>query len=208
MGMTSVGRVTWKSISSSETETPQARSTEVNDTLLHKLSAFPGDPHVREVCERGGGEARCRYLTVVYGGAFRNNCEKYGELRNTIDQRVAENSMRRKGDNCEGLVGVLKHELGSLVGTPVEYTESHPTLTLSGTLKEIDIIPSVATSYGKDTIETRSAYSLMMKVDWEDGRDYSPGYYLHDLQIDVTTSGLSFSNRGAGTLAGAIKVRL
>lgn len=182
----------------------------MNETLLHKLSAFPGDPHVREVCERGGGEARCRFLTGVYtpSGALGNNCEKYGELRNVIDQRVAENSMSRKGDNCEGLVGVLKHELGSLVGTRVEYTESYPTLTLSGTLKEIDIVASVATSCGNDTMEARNAYSLRMKVDWEDGRDYSPDYHLHDLQIDVTTNGLSFSVRGAGTLAGVIAVRL
>ena len=182
----------------------------MNDILLHKLSAFPGDPHVREVCERGGGEARCRYLAGVYtpGGVFRNNCERYGELRNVIDQRVAENSMRRKGDNCEGLVGVLKHALGSLVGTRVEYTESCPTFTLSGTLKGIDIIPSVETTYRNDTIERRSAYSLRMKVHWEDGRDYSPGYYLHDLQIDVTTNGVSFSVRGAGTLAGVITARL
>jgi hypothetical protein len=142
------------------------------------------------------------------GGTFRNTCEKYGRLRNVIDQRVAENSMRRKGDNCEGLVGVLKHELGSLIGARVEYTESYPTLTLGGTLRDIDIVPSVATSYGNDTIERRSAYSLRMKVDWEDGRDYSPGYYLHDLQINITTNGLSFSVRGAGTFAGAITVRL
>ena len=74
----------------------------MNDTLLHKLSAFPGDPHVREVCERGGGEARCRYLTAVYGGAFRNNCEKYGELRNVIDQRVAENSRGGKAITVKG----------------------------------------------------------------------------------------------------------
>jgi hypothetical protein len=182
----------------------------VNDILLHELSAFPGDPHVREVCERGGGEERCRYLTAVYtpGGTFRNTCEKYGRLRNVIDQRVAENSMTRKGDNCEGLVGVLKHELVSLVGTRVEYTESYPTLTLGGTLKDIDIVPSVATSYGNDTIERRSAYSLRMKVDWKDGEDYSPGYYLRDLQIDVATNTLSFSARGAGTLAGVITVRL
>ncbi len=182
----------------------------MNEILLHKLSAFPGDPHVREVCERGGGEAQCRYLTAVYapGGVFSNSCAKYGGLRNVIDQRVAENSMRRKGDNCEGLVGVLKHELGSLVGTRVEYTESDPTLTLGGTLKEIEIVPSVATSYENDTIERRSACSLRMKVDWDDGEDYSPGYYLHDLQIDVATNALSFSVRGAGTLAGVITVRL
>lgn len=182
----------------------------MGDTLLHKLSTFPGDPHVREVCERGGGEGRCRYLTAVYtpGGTFRNTCEKYGSLRNVIDQRVAENSMRRKGDNCDGLVGVLKHELGSLVGTRVEYMESYPTLTVGGTLKDIDIVPPVSTSYGNDTIERGSASSLRMKVDWEDGRDYSPGYYLHDLQIDVATNGLSFSVRGAGTFAGVIVVRL
>lgn len=182
----------------------------MNESLLHKLLAFPGDPHVREVCERGGGEARCRFLTGVYtpGGALRNNCEKYGELRNVIDRRVADNSMSRKGDNCEGLVGVLKHELGSLVGTRVEYAESYPTLTLSGTLKDIDIVPAVATSYGNDTIEACSAYSLRIQVDREDGRDYSPGYHLHDLQIGVTTNGLSFSVRGAGTLAGVITVRL
>ena len=182
----------------------------MNDILMHKLSAFPADSHIREVCERSGGDGQCRYLTAVYtsGGTVRNTCEKYGRLRNVIDQRVAENSMRRKGDNCDGLVGVLMHELGSLIGARVEYIESYPTLTHGGTLKEIDFVPSVATSSGNDTIQRRCAYSLRMKVDWEDGRDYSPGYYLHDLQIDVTTNGLSFGVRGAGTLAGVITVHL
>jgi hypothetical protein len=157
----------------------------MNDTLLHKLSAFPADLHIREVCRRGAGSAQCRYLVIVGGEP---KCAKYSEVRDFIDRRAAENSMKAKGNNCEGLVGVLKSERGLLAGARVVYTESFPSLTVRGAVKDIE----VSFSY------------ILMRVEWDDGRAYDPSYSLDQLQIDITANDVSFSVRGAGTLAGAI----
>lgn len=154
-------------------------------SLLHKLSAFPAHLHIREVCRRGAGSAQCRYLVIVGGEP---KCAKYSEVRDFIDRRTAENSMKAKGDNCEGLVGVLKGERELLVGAQVVYTESFPTLTARGAVKDIEI----------------SSSHILMRVEWDDGRAYDPGYGLDQLQIDVSANDVSFSVRGAGTLAGVI----
>jgi hypothetical protein len=160
----------------------------MSDALLRKISTFPNDTHVREVCKHGSGEAACRYLAIV-GGEIK--CGKYGPARDFIDRRVADNSMTAKGDNCEGIVGLLKEDSGSLTGTRIIYTESVPTLEVRGTLKGIDINPS----------------GIVMRVEWDEGKVYDPSYDLGTVQIDLTKEGLLFSLRGAGDLAGVIAIQ-
>jgi len=57
------------------------------------------DQHQRDVCKPGTLEC-CRYITAGAAGLY---CEKHTSLKSIIDARVAENSFRAVGDNCEGL---------------------------------------------------------------------------------------------------------
>jgi hypothetical protein len=58
------------------------------------------DDHVAAVCKPGSQTLTCRYLARG-GGGWR--CAKLDTaLKQYLDQRVAEESMLARGDNCEG----------------------------------------------------------------------------------------------------------
>jgi len=72
-------------------------------TIKYQLPArptFPDDEWTKLVCRIGQGHACCRYLTMNPAGW---SCEKHGNLKFHLDQRVATNIMTAQGDNCEGL---------------------------------------------------------------------------------------------------------
>lgn len=161
----------------------------MRESLFQNVTAFPADAHIRDVCKHGGGEAACRYLVIIGG---KPKCGKYGPARDLIERRVAENSMIAKGDNCDGIAGILKSDAVSLAGTRVIYTERAPTLRVSGTLQMIEVGPS----------------AIVMKVKWDEGQAYDPNFNLGIVQIDVTAEGLEFGQRGLGDLAGVVTLQL
>lgn len=55
--------------------------------------------HVTEICKFGHRGQTCRYLGAGEGGFM---CLKHSEFKDLLDQRVANNTMNAKGDNCEG----------------------------------------------------------------------------------------------------------
>jgi hypothetical protein len=57
------------------------------------------DTHAREKCKVGQGHDCCRYLTMSSGGW---SCEKFGDFRRLLDQRVVDEEIVARGDNCEG----------------------------------------------------------------------------------------------------------
>jgi hypothetical protein len=61
--------------------------------------------HVIDVCKIGKGAQCCRYLAVGQQGFI---CLKFTSNKSYLDARVAANSMRAHGDNCEGQKGVIQ----------------------------------------------------------------------------------------------------
>jgi hypothetical protein len=55
--------------------------------------------HVNEICRIGQRSATCRYLGGLPGEFC---CLKHSDLKDLIDERVANNTMTAQGDNCEG----------------------------------------------------------------------------------------------------------
>jgi hypothetical protein len=66
---------------------------------------YPTDEHAKAVCKIGQGAACCRYLTM--GSSATDgvgwSCEKATKIGRYLDQRVADEMMNARGDNCEGL---------------------------------------------------------------------------------------------------------
>lgn len=58
-------------------------------------------PYLDDVCRIGQGAACCRYLVGTPDKGIQ--CGKLTSLRRTIDQRVRQDAMTAKGNNCEGL---------------------------------------------------------------------------------------------------------
>lgn len=57
------------------------------------------DEVANTVCKMGQGSECCRYLSMDKDGW---SCLKHTELRRFIDKKVAEQTMKARGDNCEG----------------------------------------------------------------------------------------------------------
>lgn len=64
------------------------------------MSVFPEMDWIKTVCKIGQGHDCCRYLCMGAGGW---SCEKHGELKATIDHRVASGAFTARGDNCNGI---------------------------------------------------------------------------------------------------------
>jgi len=63
------------------------------------IAEYPTDEIAKTVCKMGQGHKCCRYLTIGGDGW---SCEKWGDLRATLDARAAAGTMVARGDNCEG----------------------------------------------------------------------------------------------------------
>lgn len=57
------------------------------------------EAHVMATCRPGAGAETCRYLAMGPKGW---SCEKHSSLAQTLDDRVREETMTARGDNCEG----------------------------------------------------------------------------------------------------------
>tara|TARA_Y100000310_G_C20701843_1_gene830707 strand:- start:9728 stop:10012 length:285 start_codon:yes stop_codon:yes gene_type:complete len=58
------------------------------------------DAHRFQVCKFKKGEETCRYLSLSVKGYV---CVKKTPMKQMLDNRVEEEKMSAKGDNCEGL---------------------------------------------------------------------------------------------------------
>lgn len=57
--------------------------------------------HVIDVCKIGQGSGTCRYITMSSSGW---ECGKLTPwIRALLDERVESNTIRAKGDNCDGV---------------------------------------------------------------------------------------------------------
>jgi hypothetical protein len=58
--------------------------------------------HVDSICKPGLGEFTCRYLVMAAGGmACAKHIPAFSEI---LDRRVAEYSIKARGDNCRGIL--------------------------------------------------------------------------------------------------------
>lgn len=62
---------------------------------------YPDDHHAKTVCKIGQRAETCRYLTLH--GAAGWSCEKATDVGRLLDERVAQNTINARGDNCSGL---------------------------------------------------------------------------------------------------------
>jgi hypothetical protein len=60
---------------------------------------YPTIEWARTVCKIGHDAETCRYLTMHPEGW---SCEKHSPLGRELDRRVAEKTIRARGDNCPG----------------------------------------------------------------------------------------------------------
>ena len=60
---------------------------------------LPAD-HFMNVCKPGQGHECCRYVVASPGGI---ECAKHSSLRHILDQRVLEETIVARGDNCDGV---------------------------------------------------------------------------------------------------------
>lgn len=62
------------------------------------------DEHVAKVCQPGKGAATCRYLTMtpMKPSAGWTCVKLVPGLKAYLDDRVARETIRARGDNCEG----------------------------------------------------------------------------------------------------------
>ena len=56
--------------------------------------------HLYNVCRYKQGENTCRYISLTPQGYV---CVKNSPMKKMLDERVKEDKMKAKGDNCEGL---------------------------------------------------------------------------------------------------------
>lgn len=103
------------------------------------LQAFPDSNRVKNVCKPGQGATTCRYLSVELGDGSRYACEKAGQLRGAIDERIKEGTMGAQGDNCGGILEYIAQNQEVLVGNRTLYEERIPTIEEEGTFKVLKI---------------------------------------------------------------------
>ena len=62
------------------------------------------EKHLKDVCKAKQGEESCAFLVLGLNGW---ECAKFTNFEDMIRERIAEGTMRSKGDNCEGYLAVL-----------------------------------------------------------------------------------------------------
>ncbi len=159
--------------------------------IIVAVSKFPSEEHVDKFCRPGRGEKTCCYLTMAKGGW---DCAKATALKQTIDARVVEGTMNSKGDNCQGLLGLILKRWQELKGARVRYEESMPSIQEEGTLQEIGV---------RDGI-------LQMNVSWRgQTEEFSPTINTDCLDISVVDNSIVFDVAGLpGSFAGKTTIFL
>ena len=74
-------------------------NNEMNDFFGDEQRKIP-QAHLDSVCKLKQGEKTCRYISLTVNGFI---CTKKTPIKSMLDQRVLDNKMSAKGDNCEGL---------------------------------------------------------------------------------------------------------
>ncbi len=152
------------------------------------LQEFPTEEHVQGICKFQQGEATCRYLALNPEGL---HCVKASILRETLDERVKDGDIRSRGDNCDGPLGVIIANKPELVGNSVKYTESMPSISETGTLRDILVESNMVHVVG----------------DWP-GDNYDRWFNEEYLEITVSPSAITFGAAGLGAFAGQMTIYL
>ena len=155
----------------------------MTEKLVAALSGFPTEEHVKKVCKIEQGEETCRYLTMSPDGW---NCAKSGSLRRAIDERIEKGTMNAKGDNCEGILGLIIEKQEELKGKRVEYRESMPSYTSGGDFEGISMKGSTCSIVWRDS----------------EGKEDGQSISVEHLDITVTPRSIVFGISGLGSFAG------
>ena len=141
------------------------------EELFRLFSRFPTQKHVIEICKMGQGKETCRYLAT----GSRWECLKTScLLKKNIDKKVENGEMIAKGDNCQGLLGLVIRNQRELKGKKVSYIRPYCNIT-SG-LKKIEV---------RDGILTITMF-------WQNGRKLDIALDINDLDIIVNREGINF----------------
>ena len=74
---------------------------ETNKINMEKAIKNPLEiEYLKNTCKIGQGNSCCRYVVASSKGI---ECAKHTDLKTILDQRVANNQMVARGDNCEGV---------------------------------------------------------------------------------------------------------
>ena len=153
--------------------------------FIEALLNFPTEKHVEKFCKLGEGEETCRYFSLAMGGSPRWSCEKTSSVKRLIDERIGQGTMNAKGDNCEGLLGLIMDNQKQLEGKRLEYSESMPSYRSSGVFKRMEI------------------KSGILCLVWEEGgKKESNSLSVNDLGITVARQSITFDIAGLGSFAG------
>jgi len=157
----------------------------VKEPLEKILSGFPTEEHVKNVCKPGSGSKTCRYLTMSMSSG-RWDCAKYGSLRRTLDERVANNTINAKGDNCGGLLGIILENQKEKVGKRIKWEERSPTYKEVGAFQRMEV---------KDNM-------LYVTALWDERGEDSISFNLDYLDIRVAPLSVKLSLAGLGMFGG------
>jgi hypothetical protein len=72
---------------------------DLNDYLFDPERQIP-KAHLSAICKIKKGELTCRYISLGIKGYV---CMKKSPMKQTLDQKVIEQTIGARGDNCEGL---------------------------------------------------------------------------------------------------------
>jgi hypothetical protein len=144
------------------------------ENLFEIFSRFPTQKHGIEICKLGQKEKTCRYLFTDSTKGWRWGCIKTNNLRKLIETRVKNNETSAKGDNCEGLLGLIIKEQQKLKGRKVIYIR--PYCQITSNLKKIEI---------EDNI-------FRIVMEWENKRKLEFAFDIDDLDIIVNSQGIDF----------------
>ncbi len=156
----------------------------VKDALLN----FPSEEHIVKVCKEGQKEKTCRYLVV--GDKY--CCEKFGRLKDLLDENVKENKMKNKGDNCGGILDILIKNQKELVDKKVYYEEAIPRIELFGSFIRFRI-----RKYSGSEI-----LGIIWKEKGKNKEEAISNLSVEALEITLSPSDITLGARGMGVYAG------
>lgn len=160
--------------------------------LRELLANFPSPEHVEEVCRRGQKDKTCRFLVVSDGW----KCEKFGPCKEVLNKQAESGKMGAKGDNCLGILYILLQHQKELVGKRAEYEESGPSVHLSGTFAEFEII----------LVGKTPCLQIWWKPEGGEKPETISSYNLDCLSIDLQPAFISFEIIGLGSICGIVRI--
>jgi len=160
--------------------------------LTELLANFPSPEHVEKICRRGQKDKTCRFLVVSDGW----KCEKFGPCKEALNKQAESGKMGAKGDNCQGILDILLQHQKELVGKRTEYEESGPSVHLSGTFAEFEIIH----------VDKSPCLQIWWKPKGREKPEIISNYNLDFLLIDLQPAYIFFEIIGLGSICGTIQI--